>query len=376
MRVLSFIPLLSLALSAFAAPTIEPRAKYDTAELNKALKRGVNILGSYKKCSSKTLCSWMSKYADSTSITDMSIPGTHDTATWGYTEITQLKNLKYTGVMNPAIVYRCQSTSIFEQLNAGHRAFDLRVGFSPDNSSVIFYHSEALLDPDATIEDVMYGFYRFLEENPTETLLVSVKVDNTTWGTPERLQQHLYTTFTSFPATSYVDASTSLSSRPLSAFRGKLILLRRFALDHLPAAQQHLGLDVSSYWNDNDADFTIPYSTSPAENAYIEDYYEIGGPLGLNSHATWKYNATVAHIAAASKKSKGEGLYVSFASAEKDTELLFPKFIASGVWPIDGVNARVLKWLTSGAGKGLKKKGIVLTDWAEETSGLVEAIIA
>lgn len=57
------------------------------------------------------------------------------------------------------------------------RAFDLRIGGSPlDNSSITFYHSAAILSLTATFEDVLYGFYKFLDDNPSETIMLSVKV--------------------------------------------------------------------------------------------------------------------------------------------------------------------------------------------------------
>ncbi|WWD20947.1 hypothetical protein CI109_105425 [Kwoniella shandongensis] len=340
-----------------------------------ALKRGAGILGSYEKCNTKT-CSWMSKYPDNTLITDMSIPGTHDTATWDYTELTQLRYIKSTGWINPAIIYRCQSTSIFQQLNAGNRAFDLRVGFAPNGKDLIFYHSEAILNLDARLDDVLYGFYRFLDENPTETVLLSVKVENSTFGTTQQIQQKLYTVLTAPPASSYITTTTSLSSKPLSTLRGKIAILRRFSVDTLPSSRQALGLDLSNGWNDNDPDFSLAYSSTPAEVAHIEDYYEVGGPIGVYPHVTSKYNVTTSHIAKAATKGEGEGLYITFASGEQDYQLIVPRIMASGNILIKGVNGRLKDWLVSGKGKGLKKKGIIFTDWYADTPGLIDAIIA
>ncbi|KAK8843515.1 hypothetical protein IAR55_007175 [Kwoniella newhampshirensis] len=336
-----------------------------------ALNKGKGILGSYQKCSTKT-CNWMSRYPDSTSITDMSIPGTHDTATWDYTLLTQLKYHSVTGWIDPAPIYRCQSTSIFQQLNDGNRAFDLRVGFGPNGKDLIFFHSEAILDLDARLDDVMYGFYRFLDENPTETLLLSVKVENSTWGTPGLIQQRLYTVLTSSPANSYLDPGSSVTATPLSSFRGKIILLRRFALDLLPSSRQTLGLDLSSGWNDNDPDFTIATGQGAT---HIEDYYEIGGPFGANSHISLKTNATITHVEKASTKAEGEGLYISFASGEQDYQLIVPRIMASGNGLVKGVNGRLKEYLVSGKGKASKRKGIILTDWYADTPGLIDAII-
>ncbi|OCF44429.1 hypothetical protein I317_01689 [Kwoniella heveanensis CBS 569] len=360
-------PVLSLPLDS-SPSALESRAtKYDAKAMSTALSRGQGILGS--------MCSWMSKVADSTKVTDLSIPGTHDTASWNYTPLTQIKYLGLTKLIYPSPVYRCQKSSIFGQLASGIRAFDLRVGPSPKNSSeLIFFHSEAVLDTSARFEDVMYGFYRFLDENPTESLFVSIKIENTTFGTDGFAQQSLYTTLTSSAAQSYVNPTTSISSLALSSIRGKIVLLRRFSVDQVsPQPSAGLGLNLVDGWADNSAAFSINYASN--EVAYIEDLYEPDAPTGITNHVNVKLNATVTNIAAAARKSKGDGLYISFASGEKAVELIVPEILAQGLI-VPGVNQGLKKWLTTGAGTGLKKKGLVFLDFATETSGLISAIIA
>ncbi|OCF54396.1 hypothetical protein L486_07944 [Kwoniella mangroviensis CBS 10435] len=370
---LSILLLPLLAILALAAPLESRAPKYNVTSMNEALKRGSGILGSYSKCSG-SLCSWMSKVSDTTRITDMSIPGTHDTASWDYTLLKQLSYLKYTNIIYPSALYRCGTQSIFAQLAAGNRAFDLRVGFAPNGKDLVFFHSEALLDINARFEDVIQGFYRFLEENPTESLLISVKDENATWGTTQALQQSLYTTLTSSVAQSYLNPSTSISSTALSAVRGKMTILRRFALDQLSSSQQTLGIDLTNGWSDNNADFSL--TTSSGDKVFIEDLYEPkADKIGLTPNVNLKLNATTTHVSASSSKSKGDGLYISFASSEQAYQLLFPQVMAQGLI-VPGVNQGLKKWLTTGQGKGLKKKGIIFTDFASETSGLVEAIIA
>jgi 1-phosphatidylinositol phosphodiesterase len=40
------------------------------------------------------------------------------------------------------------------------------------------------LSTTATLPDVLLGFYKWLDHHPTETILVSIKVDNATFGNP------------------------------------------------------------------------------------------------------------------------------------------------------------------------------------------------
>jgi 1-phosphatidylinositol phosphodiesterase len=199
------------------------------------------------------------------------------------------------------------------------RAFDLRVGIAPDGTTVGFFHAAAVLSTSATLADVMYGFYTFLHANPSETLVLSVKVDNTTWGTPAQLQQELHQYFTAYPARAFFVDGDSLGT--LGAARGKITLLRRFDLSLLPANESRaLGLDVSSGWADNDAGFSITYDVPRNKSVYIEDYYEIGGPAGTASKVQWKYNATAAHLAKAAHEHE-DSLFVTFASAEQDYDV-------------------------------------------------------
>ncbi|WVR09256.1 hypothetical protein IAU60_006321 [Kwoniella sp. DSM 27419] len=371
MLITVFSQWLVLAWVALAAPALQKRAKYDAGAMNTALKRGSGILGSYSRCSGAK-CAWMGGVPDDTKITDLSVPGTHDSASWNYTPLTQIRYLKYTGLIYPSPLYKCGKTSIFTQLSSGIRAFDLRVGFAPNGKDLVFFHSEAVLDTDARFEDIVGGMWRFLDENPSETLFVSVKVENTTWGSYQSAAQSIYSTLTSSAAQAYVNPTTSLSSLTLSNLRGKMVLLRRFAMDGVPGSP--IGLSLYDGWADNSASFSLAYADG--ETAYIEDLYEPSASLGLTNHVQVKLAATTANVQAAGQRTRGDGLYVTFASSEVGAELLVPEVMAQGLVIVPGVNQGLKKFLTAGAGRGLKKKGIIFADYATETSGLIDAIIA
>ena len=52
----------------------------------------------------------------------------------------------------------------------------------------------AVLDPNAQLEDIFWGIYHWLDGHPTETILVSVKVDN--GDNTAELQQKVYNLIT------------------------------------------------------------------------------------------------------------------------------------------------------------------------------------
>lgn len=61
--------------------------------------------------------------------------------------------------------------------------------------------ADFLLDRSSTLEDVFWGFYHFLDQHPTETLVVSVKVDHGPTDAP--VQQALQALFTGTPGADY-----------------------------------------------------------------------------------------------------------------------------------------------------------------------------
>ena len=50
------------------------------------------------------------------------------------------------------------------------------------------------MDPNAQLEDIFWGIYHWLDGHPTETILVSVKVDN--GNNTAELQQNVYNLIT------------------------------------------------------------------------------------------------------------------------------------------------------------------------------------
>lgn len=106
----------------------------------------------------------MKSYPDSTQLVHMNTPGTHDSSTWNYSVATQDYLLHVTDLNNvtmyPPEIFRCQEHSFFDMLNAGIRVFDLRFAFDTTNSTLVFYHSQALQSETATVEDDLFAFYQ------------------------------------------------------------------------------------------------------------------------------------------------------------------------------------------------------------------------
>ena len=62
------------------------------------------------------------------------------------------------------------------------------------------------MDPNAQLEDIFWGIYHWLDGHPTETILVSVKVDN--GNNTAELQQKVYNLITGDTVKDYWVQST------------------------------------------------------------------------------------------------------------------------------------------------------------------------
>jgi 1-phosphatidylinositol phosphodiesterase len=283
-----------LSLCIFAAPVLERQGTSTSLQnlaLQKVLYDASPIFGYYQNIQNST-SEWMNSYPDSTLLVHMSIPGTHDTSTWNYSLATQealdhVTNLN--GIpMYPPEIFRCQDLPIISMLNSGIRVFDLRFAYDATNSTLVFYHSQALQSETATVDDVLYGYYKWLDDHPSEAVLLSFNYEGSTAlyaSDDAAVQLAIFNTLTSVAAKKYF-VQTQGELGTLGEARGKITLLRRFPLDQLPESYSAALPGVyfpASQWTDNDPDITLVYNTAKNLTAYIEDHYEFdlvfSGPL-------------------------------------------------------------------------------------------------
>ncbi len=110
---------------------------------------------------------WMQGIKDNTSLSDITIPGTHDSGTQN---------------VDLPIWSKTQTLSVAEQLNIGIRYFDLRL----EHVSDVYYNAQIVHGSSncwnasgghLTLYEVLESIYAFLDENQSETVIVSVKQD-------------------------------------------------------------------------------------------------------------------------------------------------------------------------------------------------------
>lgn len=178
---------------------------------------------------------WMKYVDDNKFLDELSIPGTHDSGTCSVDNDTEPQSSQV----------KCQQDYIPTQLLEGIRYFDIRLGKGDDPGidHGIFY----LLKKDGNylhLSDVIGYFKTFLNENPTEALIMLVSR-----GNDEATDESVTTAFAKVLDDNPKLFYTSSRVPTLGEVRGKIVLLRRFGLDGDSVSGHTWGLDLTEWDN-------------------------------------------------------------------------------------------------------------------------------
>ena len=208
--------------------------------------------------SSTNLASWMGSLKDETPLSTLSIPGTH--------------NSPACHRALPSV--RCQATSPLKQLENGVRFFDIRVQpeapQDPSKDGLVLVHSvfPISLTGNKYFRDLVNEIFAFLEQNPSETVVMSVKREGTGNATDAQLGRILRDHY----AGDVNRWFTAPRIPTLGEARNKIVLLRRFGLeDGLKQEWGGAGWCIEADpWADN-----TPNSTCPSGDICVQDFYEV-----------------------------------------------------------------------------------------------------
>lgn len=146
----------------------------------------------------------------------MSIPGTHDALTGcGFTDEQFVDD------------YTTQVATLDEQLEGGLRYFDIRLVLSGDSDNVVLQTSHRTATINLTFIDVLDKLKSFLNDNPSEALIIKVQYDGGDMDEHERVQwsNALQSTLGDETYKDYfVDFRPDLR---LKDMRGKILLISR-----------------------------------------------------------------------------------------------------------------------------------------------------
>lgn len=283
--------------------------------------------------------SWMAAVPDDVNLTSLSIPGTHDTMTYG---------------MPDNIWLQCQNHDLATQLQGGLRYFDIRGRLV--NDTIGIYHSIGYTG--YTLTDVVRDMFAFLDENPSEAIIMRLKEEGKPVGDARDRGVTFEDVFNDFrhqdPVTGpgfekhlfQPDAPAEQSDflPTLGALRGKILLLEDFPAEHGPYGLAWDGrlMELEDLW-------IIPSA------GHLED--------------KWRAIEAALDLARVAPHDNG-ALHVSHLSASVG---VLPIEAAAGprTRRIRGMNDRTGEWIEEGE-EG--RTGVVIVDFPGQR--LVDAVIA
>ncbi|KUI52453.1 1-phosphatidylinositol phosphodiesterase [Cytospora mali] len=307
--------------------------------------------------SSANLDSWMRELRDEYPLSMLSIPGTHNSPTCY--------------VALPSV--RCQAVGVREQLDNGVRFLDVRVSVNKGDDDLALVHSvfPVALTGTRYFAGLLKELYAFLDANPSETILMSVKREGTGRGSDRHLSQHLFKRYCGGVNAERWFTKPRIPS--LGEARGKIVLIRRFN-NHDALQDEHggtgWGIDAAA-WPDNCADGTVDSGL-----IRVQDFYTVGQSHNIEKktemarmHLEKACQQTFAEfIAAPAPGTSPLPLFVNFLSASN--------FFNASCWPekiAAKVNPSIIEHLCinhAEKGRGPAQldvgdagTGIVVTDW-------------
>lgn len=226
---------------------------------------------SHDSTNGMTNTDWMKLLKGSTLLSELSVPGTHDSGAY----------------LVGGDDTRTQSMTFSNQLQAGIRAWDIRLRVE-DNGRLTVYHGIMKQGQDFE-SDVLGTANKFLDEHPNETLLMRVKHET---GPTEGFAAAVRNALDKY----HRDYRGESNNPTLDDIRGKFVVLQNF---------------------DSDDRFGIPW-----DSLSIQDDYNLGSNWDLAN----KWREIKAQLDAAQWGSRDK-TFVNFLSGSGGS---FPYFVASG----------------------------------------------
>lgn len=242
---------------------------------------------------------WLKKLSDLLLISEINIPGTHDSCTFK--------------VQFPLLA-KCQSKTITQQLNSGVRFLDIRV--EKDGERLKLVHDIAnCKSPSNTkknlyLEDIINDCKNFLLENPSETILLSYKRDD--GANQEETFDVFFENYLNKDAIWYKENRVPA----LKEVRGKIVLLNRDNIDK--SNEKYTDLNTG-----------INLSTWIYQKENVERIYETAELLSRNESITGK-TFTVQDLYGLTPQKKWSLTVLPFIKNPPETDDILITFFSCG----------------------------------------------
>lgn len=281
---------------------------------------------------------WMTALPDDLNLTSLSIPGTHDTMTYGMPDDERLQ---------------CQIWNLTVQLNAGLRYFDIRARLQDDTLKI--YHADGFTGYDYS--DVILPMFDFLDQNPGEAIIMRLKDEGPPLGDHNtitfedalnnyhlelsgRASKHIYSPY-----------SPSAPLPNLGSLRARILLLQNFQSRY---PDQH------------------PYGLAwEGPQMILEDLWVIPDVYHLDEK--WSaIRSALEDAAVSSSPYNNSALYLSHVSASVG---VLPIQAAAGPSnrSVEGMNDLTGKWLRDFAEEERTRTGVIILDFPGKR--LIDAIL-
>ncbi len=225
---------------------------------------------------------WMSNLEDDVKISQINLPGTHDSGT---------QNVSFSSSA------QCQDTSIADQLNNGIRFLDIRLGKkkggilnTTDEGTLKVVHGK-LADcfedsgnkTTLLLDKVLQDCYSFLEEHRTETIVMSMKLDDESFSSDKDFADRIYNKYITDDVK---DKWFLQNGNPsLGDARGKIVLVRRYYNN--PGGNDYGGNGIRIFWSDS-----VQNASSYADPPWAGSFSVTGGGTGFYVQDQYNYSVS------------------------------------------------------------------------------------
>ncbi|KIC62838.1 hypothetical protein RM51_11010 [Chryseobacterium taiwanense] len=270
-----------------------------------------------------SLANWMSFLDDHKFLSQLTIPGTHDS-----------------GALYGGDLVKCQNLSFSEQLDLGIRFLDVRCRHI-DNSFAIHH---GMVYQNQNFNGVLNACYSFLNNHPGETIFMCVKHEYDDKNVSRSFEE----TFNDYIGNSFDKWYLKNDIPVLKDIRGKIVLLRRFN------ANSPIGIQAHGNWNDND---TFSWNIQGTDKTVsVQDAYKVNTLFNIGDK--W---SKVKDLLDKTSQNNGKTLFINFTSG-----------VSAGAYPYsvayqnNGINRRLQQYLLEAERKQL---GVFAMDFPERPTG-------